>query len=226
MKRPTASQGVYDYITDNIRSRRWVPGDKIPSESELGRLLETSRLSVREALNRLTTLGLLIRKHGSGSYVAEPNISSVIEFVIPLILVEKDDLLSVLEFRLHFETGNIEWFMRNPTPEVIKKLEEHYEGMVNNPNDSKTFSLEDFYFHRTIAQATGNTFIARIGDLLTNVLINHQTHLNKSIGSKVGLNYHKRILDAIKSGDKELAILMMRRHIEATIDRVRGGSEE
>jgi len=221
MKRPAASQPVHDYIVEKIRTRQWIAGDKIPSESELGRLLETSRLSVREALNKLTALGLLIKKHGSGSYVAEMNVGSVIDFVIPLILMEKEDLLSVLEYRLYFETGNIELFMRNPSPEVIKELEEHYEKMVENERNSDTFSLEDFYFHRTIARATGNSFIARISELLTNALINHQAHLNKSIGSNVGLDYHKRILDAMRSGDKELAVLMMRRHIEATIDRVR-----
>ncbi len=215
---------THDYIVEKIRSREWAPGDKIPSETELGRLLETSRLSAREALNKLIALGLLIRKHGSGSFVAEMNVGSVIDFVIPLILMEKEDLLSVLEYRLYFETGNIELFMRNPSLETIKELEEHYEKMIQNPYESETFSLEDFYFHRTIARATGNAFIARISELLTNVLINHQAHLNKSIGSNVGLDYHKRILDAIKAGDKELAVLMMRRHIEATIDAVRSTS--
>jgi DNA-binding FadR family transcriptional regulator len=220
MKRPAASQKVYDYIIENIRSRRWVPGDKIPSENELGRLLETSRLSVREALNKLTALGLLVKRHGSGSYVAEMNAETVIDFVIPLILMEKEDLLSVLEYRLFFESGNIELFMRNPDPEAVDELERHYQKMVDNENNSEAFSLADFHFHRTIARATGNTFIARISELLTNVLINHQAHLNKSIGSNVGLDYHKLILDAVRSNDKELAVLMMRRHIEATIDRV------
>lgn len=221
MKRSAASQPVHDYIVEKIRSRLWVPGDKIPTESEMGRLLGASRLSVREALNKLTALGLLIKKHGSGSYVAEMNVASIIDFVIPLILLEKEDLLSVLEYRLYFETGNVELFMQSPNHKVIRELEDHYEEMVANEGNSEKFSLEDFYFHRAIARATGNSFIASISELLTTVLIKHQAHLNKSIGPDVGLDYHRRILDAMRSGDKELAVLMMRRHIEVTINRVR-----
>ena len=66
------------------------------------------------------------------------NVGSVIDFVIPLILMEKEDLLSVLEYRLYFETGNIELFMRNPSPETINELEEHYEKMIQNPYESET----------------------------------------------------------------------------------------
>ncbi len=220
MKSTGASQRVYDYIIQKIRSREWEPGNKIPTEAELGKLLGTSRLPVREALNRLTALGLLIRRHGSGSYVSEMNVGEIIDLVVPLILIEKEDLLSVLEFRLYFETGNIELFMQNHTPEAIEELETHCMNMVNNADSSNVFSLEDFYFHRSIARGTGNFFITRISELLTSVLIRHQSQLNQSIGPMVGLEYHQRILDAIKSKDKELAILMMRRHIEATIDRI------
>ncbi|GHU09706.1 hypothetical protein FACS1894158_19080 [Betaproteobacteria bacterium] len=103
---------------------------------------------------------------------------------------------------------------------AIAELERHYQTMIDNESNSKVFSLADFHFHRTIARATGNTFIARISELLTNVLINHLAHLNKSIGSNNGLNYHKLILDAVKSNDKELAVLIMRRHIAVTIEQV------
>jgi len=51
------------------------PGVPLPTERELASLLSTSRSTVRQALTELVTEGRLVRRHGSGTYVAEPKLA-------------------------------------------------------------------------------------------------------------------------------------------------------
>jgi GntR family transcriptional regulator len=51
------------------------PGVPLPTERELASALSTSRTTVRQALTELVTEGRLVRRHGSGTYVAEPKLA-------------------------------------------------------------------------------------------------------------------------------------------------------
>jgi GntR family transcriptional regulator len=50
------------------------PGDRIPSEAELGALYRVSRTVVRQALRELELAGMIVRRKGRGTFVAEPKI--------------------------------------------------------------------------------------------------------------------------------------------------------
>jgi GntR family transcriptional regulator len=50
-------------------------GEAIPSERQLSSDLHVSRLTVRAALDDLVREGLLVRRHGSGTFVSEPKIA-------------------------------------------------------------------------------------------------------------------------------------------------------
>src|SRR5574337_2053467 len=50
-------------------------GEAIPSERQLSTTFGVSRLTVRAALDELVREGLLVRRHGSGTFVSEPKIA-------------------------------------------------------------------------------------------------------------------------------------------------------
>ena len=50
-------------------------GDALPSERRLAQTLEVSRPTLRAVIDELVREGLLLRRHGSGTYVAEPKIA-------------------------------------------------------------------------------------------------------------------------------------------------------
>ncbi|RLE32344.1 hypothetical protein DRJ58_05470 [Candidatus Acetothermia bacterium] len=75
-QRPLYKQ-LKEYIRTWIESNRLQPGDKIPTERELSRLLGVSRLTVRQAIAELVEEGLLYRVQGSGTYVAEAEASTL-----------------------------------------------------------------------------------------------------------------------------------------------------
>ena len=79
--RPTsADRPAYAQVRDQLRalidSGALVPGSRLPTERALADLLEVSRITVRHATSALENEGLLLRRHGSGTYVAPPRVTT------------------------------------------------------------------------------------------------------------------------------------------------------
>jgi GntR family transcriptional regulator len=64
---------VKRHLLDFIGSLQ--PGSAVPTERELAGSMQTSRTTVRQALSELVVEGRLVRRQGSGTYVAEPKIT-------------------------------------------------------------------------------------------------------------------------------------------------------
>ena len=62
---------VKEYIRQRVASGELRPADRVPSENELVALLDVSRMTANRALRELTDEGLLIRRAGIGTFVAE-----------------------------------------------------------------------------------------------------------------------------------------------------------
>jgi GntR family transcriptional regulator len=58
-------------LEQQIVSQAWRPGDRMPSEPELCEHFGVSRSTVRQALERLEHAGLIARRKGYGTYVAD-----------------------------------------------------------------------------------------------------------------------------------------------------------
>src|SRR5512139_1904341 len=69
---PLAQQAA-DEVLAGIRSGKLADSDGLlPSEAELSQRFEVSRATIREALAKLEHAGVIIRKHGVGTFVAPP----------------------------------------------------------------------------------------------------------------------------------------------------------
>lgn len=66
---------LIEAIKDKINQGEWKPGDRIPSEPELCEVYRVSRTVVRQALREIELEGLIVRRKGKGTFVAEPKIS-------------------------------------------------------------------------------------------------------------------------------------------------------
>ena len=67
-------------ISDDVRDVILKPGDRVESEAELVQQFDVSRMTANRALRELQAAGILVRRAGSGSFVAEPKpIGQIIE---------------------------------------------------------------------------------------------------------------------------------------------------
>lgn len=67
--RQSKHRRVFDHLLASIQSGELKPGDRLPSEAELGKLFEASRITVAKAVHDLQRMGLVSRRPGSGTHV-------------------------------------------------------------------------------------------------------------------------------------------------------------
>jgi DNA-binding GntR family transcriptional regulator len=69
-KRPSLADSAEQALRDWLAPGRHRPGDRLPPEHELGAMLGVSRGTLRTALERLESSGEIVRRQGSGTFVA------------------------------------------------------------------------------------------------------------------------------------------------------------
>ena len=219
-KNQPVSETVYNIIARKIIDQEWSRGMKITSENQMAQELGVSRVSVREAIEKLATLGILSKRQGEGTFVNKFSPSLLLNRLIPMVMLEETDIIEVQEFRLMLEIDSAKLCAKRCGSETIAKLEEYYRQMCEINDVSPQFAEADFQFHRAIAEGSGNSLVIKLNTILYDLFKLQQTRTNESIGPDNGLIEHKNILEAVKNRDSELAAIFMRRHVQNTIDLV------
>ncbi|API91788.1 MULTISPECIES: GntR family transcriptional regulator [Virgibacillus] len=69
---------IKEELLNQIKAKKYKPGDKIPTELELCKDFNVSRTTVRTALNQLTLEGYLERHQGRGTFVADQKLKQTL----------------------------------------------------------------------------------------------------------------------------------------------------
>jgi len=128
------------------------PGDKLPSESQMMEQYGVSRLTVREALSNLVNEGLLVKKHGKGTYCRDEGRREV-HLNIDVLLNTKNEYFIPYYVRgisevLTQNNANFIIHDTNNDPEVIgriirKVVDRGTDGLIIQP-DLKSTILSDY----------------------------------------------------------------------------------
>ena len=212
---------VFAQIRDQIMDHTWPPGAKIPSEKTLAETLGVSRVSIREALHMLASLGLLESRHGEGTFVREYTGTAFLNTLLPSLVLDKLDILQVLEYRKIAEKGNVALAVERAGSAEIEELERSLRIMEENKADPRAFADADLSFHFLVAKATGNSIVMKVNAIIADIWKISMYGIVESLGPRDGLYYHRKILDAIINRDVPLAENLMEEHIERTIQRLK-----
>ena len=221
VRRAGVKNQVFEQLRDRIMERTWLPGAKIPSENALAVALGVSRVSIREALQMLATLGLLETRHGGGTTVREYSGEIFFNPLLPMLALDTLDILHVLEYRKIVERGIVSLVVKRVGNAAIVELENALRAMEGHRNDARAFAQADLNFHLALAKATGNPVVMKVNAVITDILKVSMYGIVGSLGTKDGLYYHRRILDAIKARDESQAESLMVEHVERTIRRLK-----
>lgn len=224
--RTSVKNQVFEQIRDGIMDGTWAPGVKLPSENALAEALGVSRVSIREAVHMLASLGLLETRHGWGTYVCEHTGGVFLNPLFPSLALDKPDILHVLEYRKIAEKGNVALAVKRAGKVEIEELEESLRIMEERKDDPRAFAEADLSFHFLIAKATGNPVVMKVNAVIADILKISMYGIVESLGPRDGLYYHRKILDAIISRDEALAEGLMDEHIERTIQRLKRDRDE
>ncbi len=210
---------VVEDIMEKIKSDRFEPGEKLPSEKALSREFEISRASTREALQKLEVLGLIDIKHGKGSYVSNsPYLKPIQEIVASKMLTADVGVEELLETRLYIERGTVKLAAKNADASAVKELSALVEKMDNvvRDGDIEEFSRLDMEFHLLLGRISKNTLMKRMLRTIRNLMRDQQEKVNRIDGVlKISQRHHRDISNAIKENNPELAEDCLTEHLMA-----------
>lgn len=220
VKKDNISNLAFEQLKEQIIKRDWKPGTKLPSENELARMLNVSRVTVRDSLRRLSTLGLVRTVNGEGSYVNEINPGVYINSLIPIFALGKYEILQVLEFRQIIEVETVGLAVEKASKKDVDFLENIFTDYITSKGNYDKFADNDMRFHLAIADITKNPLIIQLMYLVKDILDVSMQNIVKNLGTQIGEYYHKQILEAFKQKDQEKAKLIMSEHIKKTIESI------
>ena len=221
--RDSVADQVYKQLRDNILDRKWQPGDKIPSENQLVSLFGVSRASIRTAIQRMITLGLLESRAGDGTYVKEFTPHEYINELAPLIL-KPEDQIEIMEFRKALETEALKLAVVRATDEEVRELEKiHFRARkAFKALDLETYFKEDMRFHMEIFKMSRNRIFISTVQTLNDVLFPHFYSVAKAFFETTGVvsdeaDPHSTIVEALKSRNSKSCVIAYTKLIEALI---------
>ncbi len=213
--RQSVSDMVFERLKRSIVAGEWKPGEKIPSENQLCKEMEVSRVSIRAAINRLSAIGLLESRQGGGTYVCAPSGAEHIGSIVPYIALERPDRINMFEFRKIMEVESAGLAAVRADVETVNEMRRLAACMqkAENPQQAALFDAE---FHYMIAKATRNPIIIRVFEVLQDTYYALLKQNVEKMGT-YGARYHHLICSAIESRDSALARQYMEEHLTTSM---------
>jgi len=220
IRRLSLYEEVAGILREAIISRRYRPGEPLPSELELSRQLGVSRNVVREAIRSLQSKGLLETRRGpkGGSFVSKFDQSTLTENLSNLIALGYVSISHLVQARMYLEPEVMRLAALNATTDDLADMErilEESDEAGKRSDDDRRITLNTA-FHRSVGGACGNPFFAVLIDAImdfTEEFVKSRS-INPYRGDVHRQGEHKEIVDAIKARDAERAFDLAKEHIK------------
>ncbi|MGH8245883.1 MAG: GntR family transcriptional regulator [Gammaproteobacteria bacterium] len=200
LEEKSKSERVYRDLRRRIREMELLPGLRL-RKNEIALEYGVSRAPVSEAIARLAEEGLVDVYPQNGSFVSP---------------IRREDVRESLLIRTGLEVEAIRRVAQEADEELLKRLEANLEAQdaaVEN-NDMVLLDDLDEAFHATIIGAIKSSRAQRLLDTARALLDRPRFHALPEDGRpKATVAEHRRIVDAIRTRDAELAGAAMRVHL-------------
>lgn len=211
-----------------IVSGQYQEGSILPADTELLERFGVSRTVLREALKTLAAKGLIEARARIGTRVLPRNRWNLFDADVLAWFFELGPdvsfLRSLAEVRIGIEIEAAALAAERREPAQGEALSGWVEKMAGaqTPADFARYDLE---FHRIVAEASGNPFMASISALVEMALtaaFTISSPVNDAAALAETVQVHRRIAEAIVEGDADAARLAMRDAIAQGFDRAAG----
>ena len=208
-----------------ILSREILPGEKLPSQSELAGKLNIGIRSLREALKHLEAKGLIDIRHGKGIFVKADNLDFYMESLTDSLAFNyphtQEMLLALTQVRFIIETAIVRDLSLQVNGDTLDQLESIIQRMESqrglSAHENEEFHKLDMLFHMVVVQASGNriliAFYKHLSGLLFTSIINSDKY---TPNCDRALLQHKELLRAIRNHEAERAVEVITEHLNYT----------
>ena len=180
-------------------------GDRLPAEREFSAALGVSRPCLREAIQKLTSKGLLYSRQGGGTYVVDQLNESLTNPWAQMLESHPGLEGDLLEFRALLQTQSAEWAASRATPTDLKHLDQALQDATAAVASlrAELVAEADFGFHQALAEAAHNAFVAHmmsvVQDLLQkDILFNLGELISVPVASRMLVDQWTAIVEAVR----------------------------
>ena len=231
------SDQIADQLQALIASAGLKAGERLPAERQLAADLGASRSSVREAIQKLASQGLVQSRRGGGTFVlnemAQWSRESVVDPLSGLFQEDPEYRYDVLEAR-HALEGSTAWHAAlRATARDKLRIRECFEATLRFQagNDPALASRSDAQFHLAIAEASHNLVLLQMMRSLFDLLqatVTQNREKMYTVPETFGqlTVQHEELMRAILDGNPELARDTVCRHLEYVHHSVRTLDED
>lgn len=230
LERPTLSAQVARHLLSLINREQLRAGDQVPSEVQIGRDLQVSRGSVREAYRTLAALGILEVEGGRRPRLRpiDPNVlMQVFDYALNTAQVR---LEHVLETRRAIEIQTAQFAARYATDAQRQMLRELAAQMRSAGTNHARRVASDMAIHNVIAEASGNPLSSLLLHALRSpVEASSRMHFdeNRSEAELIRLvEAHEAIVDRVCTGDAVGAATAMSYHFDQSLVQMKNHADK
>ena len=202
-----SADAVTEALRDMILSGALGIGVQLKQEA-LAKRFGVSRIPVREALKRLQAEGLVSHTPHQGSIVASQSV---------------DELVEMLDIRIGLETRALQLAipsMKAADHKAARAIMAQYDAS-DSPLEWTELNLA---FHLCLYRPCERPRLMRmIEELVRGMGIHLRAQQSYKVGRKTPQTEHRALLKACVARDVDLAVQLLRQHIEHTQQALRGG---
>lgn len=217
------------------------PGDRLQPEREMAAELGVSRPSLREALQKLVSKGLLHSRQGGGTYVTDRLDVGFTDPWHDMLAQHPNIQADLLEFRGMLECEAASLAAQRATEADLQRIGDTFavvESLFAQGTSPEVLERQvkaDLAFHQAIAEAAHNVMFGHLTASLFRVINDHidrnLRHLRRQDGDWLKLrDQHRAIWDGIRNRDPGAASAAVRAHInfvhESMAERARHEERE
>ncbi len=209
---PRVAQAISQQLVDLMLDGILRPGERLPAERDLAKVLDVSRPTLRKAIKELEEQGLLLSQRGGGTFVARFLDTGFGKPLIQLFRSHREAAKDYVEFRREIEGTAAYYASLRATDadrEIIKIV---FKEMIaaHERDDPEEEARIDVEFHMSIIEATHNIILVHIMRGIFNLLVDGVFYSRKILHDHYGgqdrlMEQHKAIYDAVMEGQSDRA---------------------
>lgn len=213
---------VFDQIRELIFRGTLKPGEQLMTERELALAMNVSRTTIRDAIQRLAAMGMIVQKQGQGTFVKSIDAGLENPFAKAMD-AQNASLEDLLEVRMGLECNAAALAAKRADEADITAMSQSIDEMQVEVESGRLGTEADTAFHMAIAYAAKNP-------LHILIMRNFYDYLFLGIRENLASLYkdpknieeillqHAAILAGIKSRDPEQAYAVMKKHISFVLN--------
>lgn len=222
LERTSVIDSIVAEIKDKIISGDLKDGDMLASQDELARAMGVSRASLREALNRLSLMGLIETRQGTGTFVKTAKPVDFMNSLSSLLILDRASATELLDARFYIESACADLAARNASDEEIKEMGALLDRMerVVGTFDAESFAAQDLRFHMLVAQSSKNRVLVKVLGIISDILRQFilGTVTAHPVAAAKATDFHRSVFEAICRRDSAAARKHMEEHISYLIE--------